>query len=534
MTSLSEQYKNNLPFEAKGLFTTIDSDYNALNNETIFVNTASTAITIYLPENPLLGSKVVIIDKENNATQNKITISGNGNNINDESFQMLEISSSVMEFLFLNQSKGWIIKDRFSPIQPPGKPLSVSATDIGTNRPFNNGAAFVSFTEPAEGDPATSYKVLSTPGNFTATGISSPILIDGLESNTSYSFNVIGINNAGEGEVSNTSTPILVTTVPSSPQNVSTTARYERLLINFNTPQSNGGKNITGYKAISNFLVESTSSTSPISASSLTPGTQYFFNVIASNENGDSLPNVTQENSPYTATGGTISNITDYRVHTFTGTNNFVLSGNSASLDYLIISGGGGGAYSGDTSGGGGGAGGYIQSTNQITSPETYVVTVGGGGPANSGTGSNSSFNTIQPTRGGAGGSHTGGGASGGSGGGAGGATGSFGVGTPGEGNNGGPGGSSRSGGGGGAGTAGVNSGGGVGGGGTGASSNINGTPTTRAVGGAGSFEGASNTGSTAGANTGSGGGGGGRTYLGARFNGGAGGSGIVIIRYPT
>jgi hypothetical protein len=50
-----------------------------------------------------------------------------------------------------------------------------------------------------------------------------------------------------------------------------------------------------------------------------------------------------------TATGGTVTTITGYKVHTFpTGTTNFNVIG-SGTLEYLVIAGGGGGA-----SGGGG------------------------------------------------------------------------------------------------------------------------------------------------------------------------------------
>src|SRR6056300_1530467 len=62
-----------------------------------------------------------------------------------------------------------------------------------------------------------------------------------------------------------------------------------------------------------------------------------------------------------TATGGTITTSGDYKIHTFTGTNTFVVScaGNpagSTTVDYLVVAGGGGG---GGICGGGGGAGGY-------------------------------------------------------------------------------------------------------------------------------------------------------------------------------
>jgi hypothetical protein len=126
------------------------------------------------------------------------------------------------------------------------------------------------------------------------------------------------------------------------------------------------------------------------------------------------------------ATGGTVTESGDYKIHTFTGDGCFVVSsvGNSVgsdSVDYLVVAGGGGGA----TNGGGGGAGGvrfyaspditsYPASprnapTSLPVSATTYPVTVGAGGtampdsPGNAPSGSNSVFSTIT-SAGGAGG----------------------------------------------------------------------------------------------------------------------------------
>jgi hypothetical protein len=68
------------------------------------------------------------------------------------------------------------------------------------------------------------------------------------------------------------------------------------------------------------------------------------------------------------ATGGTITTSSDYKIHTFTGDGCFtVLSGGGplATVDYLVVAGGGAG---GANIGGGGGAGGYRESYNPCTS----------------------------------------------------------------------------------------------------------------------------------------------------------------------
>jgi hypothetical protein len=260
------------------------------------------------------------------------------------------------------------------------------------------------------------------------------------------------------------------------------------------------------------------------------------------------------------ATGGTVSNIAGYRIHTFTSSGSFQVTSGSTSVEYLVV---GGGASGGQWVGGGGGAGGFRTGTLSV-SPGTYAITVGAGGSATGSTcsgnagndGSASSFGpSISSAGGGGGGSYSGvAGRSGGSGGGSAqqpltpAGAGNVPSVSPSQGNSGGAGSSSpwTSGGGGGAGTAGdIPS---VGRGGGGAASSITGASVTYAGGGgavgvAGGAGGggqgtvdASNTGSSGTVNTGGGGGGGGGCSGGNLQGGGgkAGGSGIVIIRYAA
>ena len=243
-------------------------------------------------------------------------------------------------------------------------------------------------------------------------------------------------------------------------------------------------------------------------------------------------------------------------------------------VDYLVVAGGGGGARSAFTTGGayggGGGAGEYLYKTAQTLTVggSGYTVTVGDGGNAgisgvSATNGGNSVF--IDTTLGGGYGGTSNNstyspGGSGGSGGGSGinGSTvyagGSSTATSPGLGNAGGASTStvstSGAGGGGGAGTAGSNGTSSTGGnGGTGVQNSITSTATFYAGGGGGGSYNNNNVGSggsgvggnanarAAGSpgvsNTGSGGGGG--SYSGsAHTNGATGGSGIVILRYPT
>jgi len=237
---------------------------------------------------------------------------------------------------------------------------------------------------------------------------------------------------------------------------------------------------------------------------------------------------------------------TDYRVHVFTtvGTSNFVVS-QGGDVEYLVVAGGGSG---GSNNGGGGGAGGLLTGSLAVT-PDSYPVAVGAGGSgvqnATGINGGNSSALGLTALGGGGGGSQVdiSAGRVGGSGGGAGANTARTGsAGTAGQGNRGG----NLSGlgiggtGGGGAGAPGEDVGFTGGNGGDGVQSSITGTAVFYAGGGGGQQTGLGGQGGggdgsdaslspTGNAVDGLGGGGGGGrgTYV-----CGAGGSGIVIIRY--
>jgi chitodextrinase len=65
--------------------------------------------------------------------------------------------------------------------------------------------ALVSFTEVSN---AASYEITSSPGNITATGTSSPILVTGLTNNTSYTFTVKSKNPFGTSSASSASNSV--------------------------------------------------------------------------------------------------------------------------------------------------------------------------------------------------------------------------------------------------------------------------------------------------------------------------------------
>ena len=289
----------------------------------------------------------------------------------------------------------------------------------------------------------------------------------------------------------------------------------------------------------------------------------------------------TQRDALTSVAGDVVYNSETGTIDYYNGTAWFATSDNTFLFNSssLVIAGGGGGArsVSGPAYGnaGGGGAGGYrnsyaTESSGANSSTETpliltpgvsYSVTIGGGGSKGiSGTfpnnGSNSIFSTITSTGGGAGGSYSSGEYAGKSGGSAGGSTWNSSAQTAGTANQGMAGGRGfagteterAGGGGGGAGAVGTNAGANNGGdGGAGLSSSITGSSVARGGGGAGGR--GTNSGGTGGGGgnankqngtdgtsyTGGGGGAGSSAEeSGGAFDGGNGGSGVVILSYPS
>ncbi|MEG2803482.1 autotransporter domain-containing protein [Stenotrophomonas sp.] len=82
-------------------------------------------------------------------------------------------------------------------------PVAPGAPTIGAATP-GVGQVSVAFTAPGSdgGSPITGYTATSSPGNFTATGTASPLVVTGLTNGTAYTFTVTATNAIGEGAAS--------------------------------------------------------------------------------------------------------------------------------------------------------------------------------------------------------------------------------------------------------------------------------------------------------------------------------------------
>lgn len=93
-----------------------------------------------------------------------------------------------------------------NPVSTPDVP---QAPTIGTATLVGSSSANVAFTANGDGGTAiTSFTAISTPGNITASGASSPVLVTGLASTTTYTFKVLATNLMGNSALSGASNSI--------------------------------------------------------------------------------------------------------------------------------------------------------------------------------------------------------------------------------------------------------------------------------------------------------------------------------------
>lgn len=168
----------------------------------------------------------------------------------------------------------------------PAAPLIGSGTDVGTNRPYNNGAVSVTFT--AQGpNAASSYTVTASTGQ-SATGSSSPIVVEGIASEATPTFTVTATNTYGTSPSSSATSAVSVTTVPAQPTSVSGSSPYGTNYdtVSWNAP-ANGGKAISNYHVMGNDGTTGDTSGTSINITQGAGETQAY-TVYATNANGNS------------------------------------------------------------------------------------------------------------------------------------------------------------------------------------------------------------------------------------------------------
>lgn len=173
----------------------------------------------------------------------------------------------------------------------PDAPTAIVATNVGTSRAYNNGAATVAITPAVTGGTPATYNVISTPGSYTGSG-TSPVTVSGLQSQTSYTFKATGVTSTGViGIQSGDTNSITATTVPQAPTIGTVSATNGTTVSVPFTAGATGGSSITSYTVTSSPSISlSTSGTSsPLTVTgTFADGQAYTFTMTATNANGTS------------------------------------------------------------------------------------------------------------------------------------------------------------------------------------------------------------------------------------------------------
>ena len=172
----------------------------------------------------------------------------------------------------------------------PIAPSSVAGTDVGTSRAYNNGAVSVAFTPDSTYWPATSFTAISSPGGFTATGASSPLVVSGLNSQTAYTFTVSGTNSAATSAASSASASVTATTVPQTPT-IGTVTVVSGTSVSVPFTGNTGGKNLSAVTITSSpsLSLSYSGASSPVTVSgSFASNQAYTFTMTSTNANGTS------------------------------------------------------------------------------------------------------------------------------------------------------------------------------------------------------------------------------------------------------
>ena len=194
----------------------------------------------------------------------------------------------------------------------PSAPTSLVAT-------AGNASVNLSWTAPSSngGSPITGYVVYySSSSGSELTGSSystsaTTATISSLNNATTYYFEVVATNGYGDSVVSNeaSATPA---GVASAPTLTAATPGAGNVTLRWTAPGSNGGSALTGYVVYDGTTASPTtkvtsvsSSTTSVTVSSLTAGTTYYFEVVATNAAGSSPASNVLSAVPTVAAPGT-------------------------------------------------------------------------------------------------------------------------------------------------------------------------------------------------------------------------------------
>ena len=163
---------------------------------------------------------------------------------------------------------------------PPSNVFLGVASDTVINVGFNTIAGTA---------PITSYTAISSPGNYTYTGTSSPIFATGLTPNTAYSFTVTVTNSQGTSAPSAVINPSITNMVPNNPTNLNIVGiTPNSVTVTFTPPVGT----VISYIATTTTGLYGYSTGSPMTIGGLTSNTTYTATISSVGSLGTSSPSV--------------------------------------------------------------------------------------------------------------------------------------------------------------------------------------------------------------------------------------------------
>jgi len=182
-----------------------------------------------------------------------------------------------------------------TPSTVPGAPTSLTAT-------AGNGQVALSWTAPSDngGSAITGYTVTINGTPTPIVGTATTYTVTGLTNGTTYTFVVAATNTNGTGANSN-SVSATPGTVPDAPTGLTATAGNGQVVLSWTAPASDGGNPITDYAIVINGSatpISTGSTATSYTATGLTNGTSYSFQVVAINAIGSSAASTAATATP--------------------------------------------------------------------------------------------------------------------------------------------------------------------------------------------------------------------------------------------
>ena len=98
---------NNLVKKSHRLKTLISGNYLASQYDSILVDSRTNSFTITLPDDPIIGSRIMIFDVGGALSSHAVTLDANSSVINGQSSIDLKSDNYFFEVVYYNMTMGW-------------------------------------------------------------------------------------------------------------------------------------------------------------------------------------------------------------------------------------------------------------------------------------------------------------------------------------------------------------------------------------------------------------------------------------------